>query len=138
MKRHGRRRGFIVGAAFGMLGCAVCAAAMMAHGFLLLCAGMLLSGVYNAFGQYYRFAAADVAAEEWKSRAISLTLGGGLVGAFIGPALGTWTRDLLEPRFLASYLALVVLACPRWRSPRACAPCRRTRRSRAGAAGRSR
>ena len=50
----------------------------MTHGFLLLCAGTLLSGVYNAFGQYYRFAAADVAAEAFKSRAISLTLGGGL------------------------------------------------------------
>jgi predicted MFS family arabinose efflux permease len=112
MKRHGRRRGFMTGAVFGVLGGAVCGVALLAHDFWLLCAGTMLSGVYNAFGQYYRFAAADVAADAFKSRAISLTLAGGILGGFVGPALGKWTRDLLEPRFLASYLALGALALP--------------------------
>jgi predicted MFS family arabinose efflux permease len=112
MKRFGRRRGFMLGAGFGVLGGAVGAAAMLQHGFWLLCMGTLLSGVYAAFGQYYRFAAADVAPADGKSRAISLTLAGGLLGAFVGPALGKWTRDLLEPRFVASYLAIGALALP--------------------------
>jgi predicted MFS family arabinose efflux permease len=112
MKRFGRRHGFALGAGFGVLGGAVGAAAMLWNGFWLLCVGTLLSGIYNAFGQYYRFAAADVAPAEGKSRAISLTLAGGLLGAFVGPALGKWTRDLLEPRFLASYLAMAALALP--------------------------
>lgn len=112
MKRYGRRRGFVTGAAFGMLGGGVGAAAMLAHDFWWLCVGTLISGIYNAFGQYYRFAAAEVASAAFKSRAIALTLGGGILGGFAGPALGKWTRDLLEPRFVASYLALVALAVP--------------------------
>jgi predicted MFS family arabinose efflux permease len=112
MKHFGRRHGFALGAGFGMLGGVVGAAAVLWGGFWLLCVGALLSGVYNAFGQYYRFAAADVAPAEGKSRAISLTLAGGLLGAFVGPALGKWTRDLLEPRFLAAYLAIAALAVP--------------------------
>ena len=112
MKRFGRRHGFVLGAGFGVLGGAVGALAMLRQGFWLLCASTMLSGIYNAFGQYYRFAAADVAPAEGKSRAISLTLAGGLLGAFVGPALGKWTRDLLEPRFVASYLAVGALALP--------------------------
>jgi predicted MFS family arabinose efflux permease len=112
MKRFGRRRGFALGAGFGVVGGAVSALAMQQRGFWLLCAASLLSGIYNAFGQYYRFAAADVAPAEGKSRAISLTLAGGLLGAFVGPALGKWTRDLLEPRFVASYLVAGALALP--------------------------
>ena len=110
MKHHGRRAGFLLGSSLGVAGGAVGALAIQRHSFLLLLAGTFLSGVYNAFGQYYRFAAADAAPPDFKSRAISLTLAGGIVGGFIGPAVGRLTRDLVEPRFLASYLALAVFA----------------------------
>ena len=43
-------------------------------------------GVYNAFGQYYRFAAADAATHDFKAKAISYVLAGGLVGGIIGPS----------------------------------------------------
>jgi MFS family permease len=110
MKRHGRRAGFLLGAGLGVLGGLVGALAIHAHAFSLLLAGTFLMGIYNAFGQYYRFAAADAAPADWKSRAISLTLAGGIVGGFIGPAVGRFTRDLVEPRFVASYLALALFA----------------------------
>ena len=110
MKRHGRRAGFLLGSSLGMAGGAVGALAIQRHSFPLLLAGTFLSGVYNAFGQYYRFAAADAAPSDFRSRAISLTLAGGIVGGFIGPAVGRLTRDLVEPRFLASYVALAVFA----------------------------
>src|SRR3972149_3041801 len=86
------------------------AIARPAHSFTLLLAGPFLSGIYNAFGPYYRFAAAPAAPPDRKSRAISLTLAGGIFGGFIGPAVGRFTRDLVEPRFLASYAALAVFA----------------------------
>ena len=94
MKRHGRRAGFMLGTAFGIVGGAVGALAVYRHSFALLLAGTFLTGIYNAFGQYYRFAAADAAPPDWKSRAISLTLAGGIFGGFIGPAVGRYTRDL--------------------------------------------
>lgn len=110
MRRHGRRAGFMLGSGLGMLGGAVGAAAMAAQSFGLLCLGTVFSGMYNAFGQYYRFAAADTATPEFKSRAISLTLGGGIVGGVIGPEISRWSQDLMEPRFMATYCLLVVCA----------------------------
>lgn len=110
MKHHGRRAGFLLGSSLGMAGGAVGAIAIAAHSFTLLLAGTFLCGIYNAFGQYYRFAAADAAPPDWKSRAISLTLAGGIFGGFIGPAVGRFTRDMVEPQFLASYAALAVFA----------------------------
>src|SRR5690349_18196077 len=61
MKRVGRQRGFTLGTLWGFVGAAICAAAIGMQSFWLLCLGTLVWGVYNAYGQYYRFAAADVA-----------------------------------------------------------------------------
>ena len=41
---------------------------------------MVLGG-FNGFATYYRFAAAEVAPEEFRSRAISLVMAGGIVAA---------------------------------------------------------
>jgi MFS family permease len=106
MKRVGRRNGFLTGGAFGLVGSLVAAAAMQVGSLALLCLGSLLLGVYNAFGQYYRFAAADAAPGDFKAKAISLVLAGGLVGGIIGPEISKHTLDLAQPRFLASYASL--------------------------------
>jgi predicted MFS family arabinose efflux permease len=110
MKRYGRRAGFMLGAGLGMFGAAVSAFAVSIGSFWLLCFGTVFAGTYNAFGQQYRFAAADAAPAEWKSRAISLTLTGGILGGIIGPEVGKLTRTLLEPTYLASYAALIGFA----------------------------
>ena len=75
-----RRAGFTLGAVFGIVGALICACAAFAHNFWLLCAGALVLGIYNATGQYYRFAAADGASADFKSKAISLVLAGGILG----------------------------------------------------------
>ena len=107
MRRAGRRRGFFTGVAFGLVGALVAALAIVTGRFWLLCLGTLLSGVYNAFGQYYRFAAADAAPPAGRARAISYVLAGGLLGGVLGPEISKHTIDLAQPRFLASYLSLV-------------------------------
>jgi len=108
MKRYGRQAGFRVGTSMGIVGAAVCCLALWLHSFWLLCAGVLVLGVYNAFGQYYRFAAADASAYEFKAKAISLVLTGGLVGGIIGPELSKHTRDLFPVPFLGAYASLIV------------------------------
>jgi predicted MFS family arabinose efflux permease len=110
MKRHGRRAGFMLGAGLGILGALISAFAVGIGSFWLLCFGTVFAGTYNAFGQQYRFAAADAAPPDWKSRAISLTLTGGILGGVIGPQVGKLTRTLLEPTYLASYGALIGFA----------------------------
>jgi len=110
MKRVGRRAGLMQGSAIGILGAAICAAALWTQSFWLLCFGTLVYGASNAFGQYYRFAAADAAPADFKAMAVSLVLAGGLVGGVIGPTASRYTVDLFEVRFVGAYLALIVAA----------------------------
>lgn len=110
MKRRGRRAGFMLGCVFGMLGGALAAGAMALHSFWLLCLAALVSGVYTGSGGFYRFAAADAATADFRSKAISLVLAGGIVGGIFGPESSKLTRDLLDVTFLGSFLSLIVLA----------------------------
>ncbi len=110
MKRVGRRRGLIHGTVIGIVGALICATAVWLQNFWLLCAGALVFGGYNAFGQYYRFVAAEVASQDFKATAISLVLAGGLVGGILGPTLSRGTVDLVGPRFTGAYLALIAFA----------------------------
>jgi MFS family permease len=110
MRRVGRRAGMTAGTAWGIAGALLCAGALWAQSFWLLCFAALVFGVYNAYGQYYRFAAADAAGPDFKGTAISLVLAGGLVGGIVGPTASRYTVGLLEPRFLGAYLALIGFA----------------------------
>lgn len=110
MRRHGRRAGFSLGILLGCIGALICAAGVALRSFPVLCLGTVLCGSYTAFGQQYRFAAADVAEPSWKSRAISLTLAGGILGGVFGPWASIQTRHLLEPAYLGTYLSLSAVA----------------------------
>ena len=107
MKRVGRRIGFQLGTAVGVLGSIACSFAVyMAH-FWMLCAGMMVMGVYTAFGKYYRFAAADAASVDFRAKAISLTLAGGIVGGITGPEMAKRTHDLFaDYPYMGSYMSL--------------------------------
>lgn len=107
MRRVGRVNGFSLGTLIGILGALICGYAVYSHQFWMLCAGTLVMGIYNASGQYYRFAAADVASPGFKSTAISLVMAGGLVGGVIGPQTSKMTKDLFPAEFLATYLTLI-------------------------------
>jgi MFS family permease len=111
MKRHGRRAGFMLGAAFAVLGSLICAAAVFAASFWWLCLGVLVLGGYFAAGQYYRFAAADSAPADFKATAISWVLAGGIVGGFVGPETSKRTIELLAGHVYAgAYLSLAGFA----------------------------
>jgi len=110
MKRAGRQRGFTLGTLWGIAGALLCATAMALQSFWLLCFGTLVWGVYNAYGQYYRFAAADAASADFRATAISLVLAGGLVGGILGPGVSRFTVELAGPRFMGAYLSLIAFA----------------------------
>ena len=106
MQRIGRRAGFLTGNALGLAGATLATYAIVHNSFVLFACAAALSGMFTGFGSYYRFAAADAASEEYKSRAISWVLAGGVVAAIVGPNLAHWTSDWLSAVFAGSYLAL--------------------------------
>jgi MFS family permease len=108
MKRYGRRAGFSFGSLMGIAGAGVCALAVSVHSFELLCIGTLITGAYSAFAIQYRFAAADMAAADFRARAISLVLAGGILGGIIGPESSKFTKDLFAVPFLGSYVSLML------------------------------
>jgi MFS family permease len=110
MKRVGRQRGLTSGVFWGVVGALLCAAAMWQQSFWLLCFGTLVWGVYNAYGQYYRFAAADMASGDFKATAISLVLAGGLVGGILGPTISRFTVGVFDTKFMGAYLGLIAFA----------------------------
>jgi predicted MFS family arabinose efflux permease len=110
MKRVGRQRGLTMGTFFGIAGALICAAALWNRDFWLLCLGTLVWGTYNAYGQYYRFVAADIATPDLRANAISIVLAGGLVGGVLGPGASRYTVDLVQPKFMGAYLALIGFA----------------------------
>ncbi|MFM2399760.1 MAG: hypothetical protein RL341_1917 [Pseudomonadota bacterium] len=113
MQRFGRRAGFAVGALFCIVGMLVAAYAVSIGSMVLLCAAIFLAGFYNAFGQYFRFAAADAAAQYepgFKEKAISLVLAGGIAGGVIGPEMSKITREWVATPFVGTYIALAGFA----------------------------
>lgn len=120
MKRLGRRTGFTLGAMCAILGSILSAWAIYTHNFWLMCGGTFVLGGYFAAGQYYRFAAADAAPLDFKSKAISLVLAGGIIGGFLGPETSKLTKDLIAghtyvgPYFTLIVFALLAIVVQRW------------------------
>jgi len=106
MGRYGRRAGFLVGISIGIAGTLLAGYAILQENFALFGFASILIGMFNATGQFYRFAAAEVASVQLRARAIGLVLAGGIAAAFVGPNIASWTRELLAPDFAASYLVL--------------------------------
>jgi MFS family permease len=107
LARHfGRRSAFQIGTAFGVLTGLFGYFAMLQGSFLLFNIGAFCCGLYAAAHQAYRFAAADTASDEFRPKAISWVLIGGVFAAIVGPQLVIWTKDIWPPfLFSASFLA---------------------------------
>ena len=109
MQRFGRKQGFALGTLLGILAGVVAAAAIALDSFWLFVGANMLVGGYQGFAQYYRFAAADCASPDFKSRAISWVMVGGVVAALAGPNIARFTQGLGPVPFAASYLVMAVL-----------------------------
>jgi len=110
MQRVGRKYGFMTGAMIGIAGMTVAAWAIIIHSFALFLSGMLTIGAAGGFYQQYRFAATDRGTKEFRAKAISWVLAGGVIAAVLGPQLVIWTADLLAPiPFAGAFLSATSL-----------------------------
>jgi MFS family permease len=111
MERVGRRNGFLTGAAFGLLGGLTAALGVYLSSLALLAAGTFFVGSYQAFAQFYRFAAGEVSDAAFRPRAISLVLAGGVLAAFTGTLLARWGGPLIPAHaYLGSFLLLALVS----------------------------
>jgi MFS family permease len=109
--RLGRRGGFMLGAALVVPAALVAALAAWLGSFWLLCAALAVLGATSAFANQYRFAAADSVPTDFKSRAISWVMAGGVVSGFVGPNMYVLTKDLIPGgSYVATYVAMAVMA----------------------------
>ena len=109
MQRFGRRAGFMVGAGGGAIGGAVGAYGLYLNSFTVFLVGSFLTGIYMSAQGFYRFAAADTASDEFRPKAISYVMAGGLASAIIGPQLVKVTSDSMVIPFMGTYLGVILI-----------------------------
>ncbi len=141
MQKYGRRAGFVIGAAGGMMGASVCAYALTINSFLVFLLGSYMVGIYMSSQGFFRFAAADTASDAFRPKAISYVMAGGLISAIIGPQMVSFLSDGPDatvmrffPVFIASMglnlvgmLLFIFLDIPKPPVPTADSPRGRTR-----------
>ncbi|SFM24425.1 MFS transporter [Shimia aestuarii] len=138
MQRYGRRVGFFVGTAGGALGGAIGAFGLYQNSFTIFLVGSFLTGIYMSAQGFYRFAAADTASDDYRPKAISYVMAGGLASAIIGPQLVKVTADSMVIPFMGTYLGVILINVigsalflfiniPKPKAPAADAPQGRTR-----------
>ncbi len=115
-RRYGRRVAFIIGTGCGVLTGLLGAFAILHSSFPLFCCATFLGGLYGAVSQSYRFAAADGASAEYRPKAVSWVMAGGVFAGVLGPQLVQWTMDVWPPYLFAfsfvvqAMVALVAMA----------------------------
>ena len=109
-QRFGRKGSFQLGLLVALLSAALGAFAVLSQSFGLLVTATVVAGYYSANGQLYRFAAAELCKPDFREKAVSLVMAGGLIGAVIGPNLAIQTKSLLGMPFAGAYVALMVVA----------------------------
>lgn len=110
MRQVGRKVGFLFGVTIGITGAAICSYAIWISSFWLFAFGAIFVGMSTAFGNYYRFAAIDIAGTKHRSKAVSYVLAGGVIAGFIGPQIASHSKDLFAPfMYMGSYLSIIIL-----------------------------
>lgn len=111
MDRIGRRAGFTIGTVIGIAFGLVAAYAVTLRSFELLCVAAFLQGLSASFAWYYRFAAADSSPIDFKARAISYVMLGGVIAGFAGPQLAKWSVDWFAPvTFKGVYVTIALVS----------------------------
>lgn len=107
----GRKQGLMFGASISIPAALLASAAAWMGNFWLFCGALAVFGASAAFGQQYRFAAADSVPPALKSRAISWVLFGGVLAGFIGPQLSALSKNWVGgAAFAGTYLVMAGLA----------------------------
>jgi MFS family permease len=110
-RAYGRRVAFLIGTGCGVLTGLLGAFAILHASFPLFCCATFLGGLYGAVSQSYRFAAADGASAEYRPKAVSWVMAGGVFAGVLGPQLVQWTMNIWQPYLFAfSFVVQAIVA----------------------------
>ncbi|MEM1235268.1 MAG: MFS transporter [Pseudomonadota bacterium] len=109
MQARGRVTGFVTGSLGGLCGSLIGAYALSIGDFWVLLIGSYMTGMYMSAQGFYRFAATDTASDDFRAKAISYVMAGGLLSALIGPQLTKVTNDLMAVPFMGTYLVAAAM-----------------------------
>ena len=109
MQKYGRRAGFWIGTLGGTIGAITSAYGLYLGSFTVFLLGSYFTGIYMSAHGFYRFAATDLATPEYKPKAISYVMAGGLMAAIIGPQLVKLTSSAMVIPFLGVYLTIIAI-----------------------------
>lgn len=111
MQKFGRKFGFVLGNAIGILGALIAMQGLFVHSLVVFALGVFLTGMAIGASKQYRFAALDECSTPvMHSRAISLVMGGGILAAFLGPNLAVWSRTwYAENPFVGAFFGLFAI-----------------------------
>jgi predicted MFS family arabinose efflux permease len=110
-RRQGRRFALQTGTVVGSISGLICCVGVLTASFEIFLLGAFGCGLYSAAHQSYRFAATDTASDDYKPKAISFVLAGGVLAAIIGSTTVIVTKDMWQPHlFAATFVAQSALA----------------------------
>src|SRR3984957_17678613 len=110
-RAYGRRVAFIIGTGCGVLTGLLGSFAILHASFPLFCCATFIGGLYGAVSQSYRFAAADGASAQYRPKAVSWVMAGGVFAGVLGPQLVQWTMDVWPPYLFAfSFVVQAIVA----------------------------
>lgn len=109
----GRRKAFMVGSCLGIFGGLLCVYSLYIGSFWLLIFATVFIGMFNGFGEFIKFAAADLFYdEEKKNKAMSVIVSGGIIAAFVGPSIARFSNEYFEfvGQYVGPYIVVAILA----------------------------
>ncbi|MEM6897979.1 MAG: MFS transporter [Pseudomonadota bacterium] len=109
MQARGRVAGFVTGSFGGLCGSLIGAYALSQGNFWILLIGSYMTGMYMSAQGFYRFAATDTASDDFRAKAISYVMAGGLLSALIGPQLTKFTNDIFAIPFMGTYVVAAAI-----------------------------
>jgi MFS family permease len=129
-RKYGRYGGFAVGCACQIVGSALGALGMVVDSQIFLYIGCFFVGLGQGLGQFYRFsslfrtfscscfrrfAAVDISPPEFKSKAVTYVLSGGVIAAFLGPTSANYSIHIVSSsKYCGSFLVMGGIGLLNW------------------------
>ena len=109
MKKVGRANGFITFLVIGCIGASLMVYALYLQHFWLFCLGSGMFGSSAGANQQLRFAAVDAASDDFRKRAVSLVIAGGVFAGLVGPTLSSYGYDAISPILYGGVYAVILV-----------------------------